>query len=221
MKQALKIALALFLLLPLDAAAQQPIGPSGGGSGGGSVTQGTTPWVVSGQAKSTYTATTTGYTGYTTPTDMACIWGSATKTVKLYGFNFGIGSTSASAALLWQFIKRTTADTGGTPTSITAITSLDSNNAAATASLVTYGAAPTTGTGTTLNLQWITTSVNPASNIFALTANLSQLASASNIYWLSQSVTLRGVGEGICVNFNGAALPAGFTSSIVWMWTEE
>jgi hypothetical protein len=38
---------------------------------------------------------------------------------------------------------------------------------------------------------------------------------------LTQPVTLHGTGEGVCINFNGAALPLGFTTIVAAEWTEQ
>jgi len=169
-----------------------------------------------------YYVAISGFAAYATPTDMVCIWGSATKTVYISSFFFGPQSTSGTQEV-WYVVKRSTADAGGSPTTYTPV-AYDSADVSATASVKSYGAAPTPGTAVG-NLRVFQESTSAlTSNLSAFTIDAfgnspwSQLPSATS---LRQPLTLHGTGEGVCINFNGAALPSAFTSYAGVEWTER
>lgn len=168
-----------------------------------------------GSANPTYRASGTAYAGYATPTDLIIITGSATKTVLVTGFSIQIQSTAAALQTLY-YIKRSTANTGGTP-SVQAALPLDSTDAAATAVVSVYGSAPTTGTpaGNYAILQVVSavvtgapTGVNPLSS------------SASMVNDLRQGLVLRGVAQSFALNYAGAALTVGFAATWFVEWIE-
>lgn len=170
-----------------------------------------------GAGNPTYRATVTGYGGYATPTDLINIAGSASKTVIVTGITLQIQSTAAALQTLY-FIKRSTANTGGTPTSLTAIP-LDSTNAAATAVLSTYAAAPTLGSavGNVLILQAASVVATAAPAGAGLNNLVATSVSASD---LRQGVVLRGVAESLSVNYNGGALTVGLAITAIIEWIE-
>ncbi len=153
-------------------------------------------------------------TGYTTPTDLWQLCGSATKTVKVRYIRLsGTATTATSSDII--LVKRSTADTGGTPTSIT-LTSSDSQNAASGASLVTFAAAPTLGTLVGAFDDQQLTMPPPTSSTPAVTYLPFEFGARGE-----QPVVLRGVAECIALNFQGAALPAGMKISNTVVYTEE
>jgi hypothetical protein len=168
----------------------------------------------------TYVYTVSGYTAYATPTDMVGISGSATKTIKIINFWIGMQSTAAALQTI-HFVKRSTANTGGTDGAPTPIT-LDSSNGAATATLHSYTAAPTIGTSVgDVRLQLAASSVLTATPITAsLLAPIAVENSVPTPNSLDQYVTLRGTAEGLFINYAGAALTSGFVA--VWgvQWVE-
>ena len=95
-------------------------------------------------AFNTYAAAATAYAGYVDPTDFFSITGSATKTVEIIHIQV-TGSGTSTSQLDINLLKRSTANTGGTPTALTKVP-FDSRRSAATATVVTYAAAPTRGT---------------------------------------------------------------------------
>ncbi len=145
-----------------------------------------------------------------TPTDFWNLTGSATKTVRVTRIVIS-GIATAAASRATQLIKRSTANTGGTPTSLT-IPPHDSNDAAATALVQTYAANPTTGTSV---------------GIFgAETLNLGAAGAAGRIEWNfttrnSKAGVLRGVAQSLNLNWAAAAVPAGTLLAIQAEWTEE
>jgi hypothetical protein len=163
-----------------------------------------------------YTAMTSGFAAYATPTDMTCLPGSATKTVYPVQLFAALHSTSASV-FSFYFVKRSTADSGGTPTTPT-VAQMDSANAAPTTAPVFYGSAPALGTsaGTTFYFE-----ASGATLTAANTNSISNFSGGSQISSQGLFMALHGANEELCVNFNGAALPAGFTSSWTWQWIEQ
>lgn len=181
------------------------------GGGGGSVINSQAP---------TYTVAASGFVSYATPTDMFCISGSATKTVRVVNANIYVQSTTATSET-WTWLKRSAADTGGAPTTPTPVL-LDSASASATAVVNLYTSAPSLGSsaGSLLVLVANTTTLILAS-LPLNPMNAINGSAAPSTTGYNQPVTLHGVAEQFCLNFNGAALPAGFTSQYVISWTES
>lgn len=168
------------------------------------------------QSKITYSATSGAFTPPATPTDMACIFGSATKTVRVISCVVSANQTTAGINMFY-LVKRSSANTGGTAAAMTMVP-MDANNAAATATLVqSYTVNPTTG-GVVGNVRAerilcpAATSISPGA--------YDMLGFEQNTL-LDQPVTLRGVAQGLCLNFNGAGLPAGLSMAVEWVWIEE
>lgn len=172
---------------------------------------------VNGANKNTYGVTAIGYTAYSTPTDMVCLTGSASKTIRVVQFGIRIQSTSAALQTIY-FIKRSTANSGGTSTNPTPVAH-DSTNAAATAVPIVYTAAPTTGSA-----------VGTVQVVFVLSATLTAAPGLVSVYTTPtpaglteyrQTLTLRGTAESLCINYNGANLTSGFAAEYEMVWTEE
>lgn len=163
--------------------------------------------------KATYSAAF-DVTGYATPTDLWAIGGSASKTIKINRISVnGQATTSTQVDLL--LVKRSTANTGGTPTSITLVP-MDSADAAASATVVSYAAAPVLGTlvGSVRDSQ--ATLPPPTSSTPSLTYLLWDFGTRND-----KPLILHGTAEMVALNFQGAALPAGMKLSIDIEWTEE
>ncbi len=174
--------------------------------------------VVGGQFANmpTYMVVGTGYAGYATPTDLVAIFGSASKTIAVTSLSIVNQSTSATL-ISYYWLKRSTANSGGTPTNPAAIP-YDSGDAAATAVVTAYGSAPTTGTSLgSLRVNSLLTTVLTAAP--SSTAFQTNIAVASGITF-TKPVILRGTGEGLCLNFNGAALPGGYAATYLVEWCE-
>src|SRR5271166_514249 len=145
------------------------------------------------------------------PTDWVVIGGSATKTVRVTNITV-CGTATAASTIDVVLIKRSSADTGGTPVSATAVP-LDSNDAAATGTVVYYTANPT-GLGTAVG------------NVDAVKLNLgaSGAAGCGSVDFgtrNSQAVVLRGVAQQLAINLNGATVPSGASISYRCETTEE
>jgi hypothetical protein len=163
--------------------------------------------------KATYSAATVAYAPYATPQDIVGIVGSASKRVRVLRFAVS-GRATAANQLDVQLVKRSTADTGGTPTALVAV-SHDSNDAAATAAVTSYGAAPTAGT--------------LVGAIRAQQINLSAAGSGGAAVPVEfdfgtvndKSIVLNAAAEGLYLNLNGAAMPAGTVLNVFVEWSEE
>lgn len=142
-------------------------------------------------------------------TDIATITGSASVTVFVTKVIIsGIQTTAGLNDIL--LVKRSTADTGGTSTGGTALPH-DSNDAAASATVLAYTANPTTGT-LVANLRrnyqpigGVTSVVNPVV--------------VYDFGDKGRPLTLRGIAQVLAVNLNGATLTGG-TFDITFEWFE-
>ena len=171
-------------------------------------------------AKPTYSAAFIGLVPAASTTDMICLAGSATKTVKLTSLKLSGSGTAISVPV--TLLKRVTADTGGTAASTTAnpantISKRDSGNATATAVPIAYTANPTiVDTSPTyidsaqMGVVATTVGLIGAPIIFDYTVDGAQLR---------QAPTLKGVAEQICVNLNATSATALLTGTMTW--TEE
>lgn len=132
-----------------------------------------------------------------TATDIAIIPGNATNTVYITKVIISGIQTTAGSALI-QLIKRSTANTGGTSTAMTAI---PHNSADTPVSLpLSYTANPTVGT--------------PVGNVRLQYLSLGSATIASgSIVWefgdKGKWVTLSGVAQGLAINLNGATITGG------------
>lgn len=160
----------------------------------------------------TYSACATNLAAAATPTDVATLAGSGTKTIKVLRVSFA-GTENTLASRDVRLIKRSTADTGGTSAALTAV-SHDSNNAAATASALSYTANPTLGTTVgTFRAEQKNISTGGGAN--ATVSTVWQFGNNQD-----QSIALRGTAQQIAVNLNSVTA-AGNALDICFDWTEE
>lgn len=170
----------------------------------------------------TYTFSSAAFVGTgggNAATDMFCLTGSATKTVYVSNIDVRVQSTAA-ALITFFWIKRSTADTGGVAVN-PAVLPYDSADAAATAVANMYTTSPTLGSAvaTLRQVIFLTTVLTAAPAATSLSAVLS-IGNGTLTNALHRPLTLRGVNESMCLNFNGATLPAGFTTNITGEWIE-
>jgi hypothetical protein len=170
--------------------------------------------------KVTYSAGFIGLIPAAATTDLLCLAGSATKTIKLQSIKISGSGTAISVPA--TLVKRTSADTGGTAASTTAnpannISKRDSSYPTATAVPIAYTANPTIVDSTptyidSANLGVVATTVGliAAPTVFNFGIDDNNLL---------QPPVLRGVAEQICVNLNATSATALLSGSITW--TEE
>ena len=159
-----------------------------------------------------YCASTPVFTTATSATDIFNFKGSGTKTIYIRKIAWKQGSFGAGGTHQVYIIKRSTANSGGTSSAITAIP-LDSNFSSATASGVYYTANPTVGTslGTIAHGNVCVGSIwaiQPSSNIFDATKG-------------GSPIVLRGTGESISVNYNGVTDAIGTSAAVDIEWSEK
>lgn len=164
-----------------------------------------------------YSAVVTGYTAYATPTDTVCLSGSSSKLVIISALTMLQHSTSATLLPVF-WIKRSTLNTGGTSATATGVPA-DSADSAATATLTYWTAAPTLGT--TVGTYSMTDSTTTTLTATAASPSFTNNVAAANLVTYTKPVVLRNANESLCVNFAGAALPGGYTSSIIADWSEQ
>lgn len=160
------------------------------------------------ETKTTYRAAVNALAVAAAATDVFTITGSASKTIRITEVRmFNTQTTSSNQVVL--LIKRSTANTGGTSTAQTAV-SMDSNDTAATATVLAYTANPTLGTtvGTILAdrmfFQTVATAVGDRVAYFFTD--------------IGKEPTLRGTGEVLAINLNGATIVGGaMMISITWI----
>ena len=101
-------------------------------------------------ARQTYSSAFVGLVPVSGGTDVLCIAGSATKTIRLESIKIWGTTATAIQQLPVLLLRRTVADTGGTPATTTAnpgvttqIASRNTSNGTPTATLISYTANPT------------------------------------------------------------------------------
>jgi len=176
--------------------------------------------------KVTYSSSFFGLVPVTTAgTDQVCITGSASKTIKIQSIKIWGTTATATQNVPLLLLKRVTADTGGTAASTTAnpgittqIAKRDPGSPAATATLISYTAAPTvndsapTYVDSAILAMPIITSVEAAQPI--------DFNYARDVENFLQPLTLSGAAMQACVN-NAVALTNASAWNGVIVWTEE
>lgn len=171
----------------------------------------------------TYMASGT-FTPAATATDMIIIEGSATKTVRVTGFEITTTNTAAGSQQ-FLLIKRSAADTTGTFVAATRVP-LDSGFPVSSANRVGHFTANPGALGAAVGTI-VTKRVGSPVAVPGSFAGVMNDAGVDLLNYnnkgrpLNQHVTLRGVAETLALNFNGAALVAGQTHAYTITWTEE
>lgn len=155
-------------------------------------------------AQATYQAATTpaanGAVLAASTTDFWCIQGSGTKTVFITSITVTGQAASSSTSARLNLVIRSTANTGGTSSSITAVP-LDSNNANATAAVFVYTVNPASlGTLVGVIRSYEGVQIGTATNI------IPGPQQGFNEQWGTirgiQPITLRGTAQEACLNLN-------------------
>lgn len=171
------------------------------------------PSVVTEGTKVTYSNGIDEFTPAASATDFWALVGSATKTARLLRLAVsGMATAADSRDLL--LIKRSTANTGGTPTD-PAIVVHDSNDGVATAIVRHYGANPTLGA-----------TAAGFGTAGTRRLNLGAPGAAGTVEWdwtrrNDKAPILRGVAQMLCLNWDAKTVPAGTVLAVEATWTEE
>ena len=171
----------------------------------------------------TYAATKVGLVPAASPTDIFTITGGATVVTHITHIEIsGITDSAVPVAANVLLLKRSTANTGGTSTNSPALIPLDSNNAAAVATVLAYTANPTTGTliGTA------NAAIRSQKLMLTLgTYTATDFPPVAPIVWdfsdtQGQAPILRGIGEVLALNLNGVSLIGTVSINISIQWFE-
>ena len=175
---------------------------------------------ISYQGKPTYVAADS-FTPAATPNDLVTIFGSATKTVRVISFKMGATNTAAGSQQ-YNVNKKSALPSGGVFVAATKIP-LDSNSVAATATNVGhYTTDPTAGASLgNINVVRVASPAPVPASFASVVDNVSFEMLPYDGSGLVQPVTLRGIAQGIGINFNDAALVAGQTHVYCIIWVEE
>lgn len=162
--------------------------------------------------KATYSTGNVGLVPAAAATDIACLSGSASKTVRVTRIQLAGIATAASAVDIILF-KRSTANSGGTSAVFTLVPN-DSTSSASTASGLQYTANPSTGAivGVVRAQKMTLTTVAGAIPIVPVIWDFT----TNN----SQGMVLRGTAQSLCLNWNGQTT-TGNSIDYDWQWTEE
>lgn len=158
-----------------------------------------------------YCASTPVFTTAASATDIFNFKGSGTKTIYIRKIVWKQANIGTSGSFNVYLLKRSTANSGGTSSALTAVP-LDSNFASATASGVYYTANPTTGT-----------SLGGIAHVFLY----SQAEAPDYAYTLFDStkggapIVLRGTSQSVSVNYNGVTDPLGTSAVVDIEWSEK
>jgi len=162
--------------------------------------------------KATYSVGVIGLAPAASATDIFTITGSATKTIRITRIQVS-GTATAAGAYSLVVLRRSTANTGGTSTAPT-ISSHDTADPNATATVNAYTANPTTGTLVgNMQVKKITVTT-PAGSI----------SNSPNEIWFEmrgeRATVLRGIAQVLSINLNTTTM-AGGSLDIDITWTEE
>jgi len=166
--------------------------------------------------KATYTGIVNNITPGTTATDFVTLAGSPVKTLHITRVEVvGVATALAQASLL--LVLRSTPDTGGTTSAVTAITSHDAQNPTSQAVLTAYTTTPTSGAfvGTIrqTTYQLVSTTAVAGSAPFVLVWDFGLRN--------EQCPVLRGASNLLCFGQGGNAVATGTSYIIAITWTEE
>ena len=173
--------------------------------------------------KTTYSAIWVGLVPAASATDVVCISGSSTRTVKLMSVKIS-GTATTAINLPMTILHRVSLDTGGTAGTTTAnpantIGKRDQTTGAATATLISYTANPTIND----------TSPTYYDSMYVNIATSAALGQVTGFDWASGIENLlapptiaAGTTTGqICLNLNASSIGAAGTTTGSITWTEE
>lgn len=161
-----------------------------------------------------YSVMSLAYAAYDTPTAFFTLACPAGKRLRVKDIRL-MANASAATLMTFNFLVRSTANTGGTATTLTPV-KRDSASPDPTAVAKLYSAAPTLGSLLKL-LSSIKISV--AASTAAPTA-VAGISSANSAIVLWPDIVLN-EGETLEINGDSAAKPAGFLAQVAAIWIEE
>ncbi len=166
---------------------------------------------VTDNTEAVYCGSTPIFTTAASATDILNFKGSSTKTIYIRKIVWKQASIATGGSFSVYLLKRSTANSGGTSSALTAVP-LDSNFSSATASGVYYTANPTTGTSLG-GIAHVFLYVNSAVPGYAYTLFDSTKGGAP--------IVLRGTSESVSVNYNGVTDTIGTSATVDIEWSEK
>lgn len=168
----------------------------------------------------TYIATSIGLVPGAAPTDIACLTGSATKTIRVKQVRVS-GTAGTAINIVAVLTKHASANTGGTPATSTALPvpyTLDTTFPAVSATTTAYTANPT--------ITDAAPGLISAQTVFLPATGTANAAATALWYWddggpAISPPTLRGIAQQVCVNLNAATTPSSGLMTVTFMWTEQ
>jgi hypothetical protein len=164
-----------------------------------------------------YAAMGYGIAPASSATDIACITGSATKTIRVQSVRVsGTAGTLITLPVLLNF--HTIANTGGTAAATTALPApvpLDTKNAAVSATTTAYTANPTVD-GSAVQIDAQTVSFNVTSALVNPSFAFFDYRERN----FMQAPVLRGIAQQLCVNLGGISVSSGLLA-VSFAWTEQ
>lgn len=167
-----------------------------------------------------FSVTSIGIVPATAPTDIFCLTGSATRTVRVKQVRV-TGTAGTAINITTYLMKHTVANTGGTAASTEAtglptIVQMDSTAAAVSATAVAYTANPT---------------IDATRAFFSAQTHLlpvtTTAVTASPALWLFDPPSsfsppvIRGIAQQLCVNYNAVTTPSSGVVSVNMIFTEQ
>jgi len=165
----------------------------------------------------TYVATGIGIIPAAAPTDIACLTGSATKTVRVKYVTVS-GTAGTAINIVAALHKHASADTGGTKGTSLLVPvpyKMDSSFAAPTATAASYTANPT--------INDATPGVISAKTVFLPATGTAVAGGATEWFFNAEGFSppvLRGVAQEICVNLAGVTTPSSGLMTVSFIWAE-
>lgn len=167
----------------------------------------------------TYIATSIGLVPGAAPTDIACLTGSATRTIRVKQVRVS-GTAGTAINIVAVLTKHVSANTGGTPATSTALPvpyPLDTTFPTVSATTTAWTANPT--------IVDAAPGLISAQTVFLPVTTTASGGTPALWYWddggpnLSAPV-LRGIAQQACVNLNGVTTPSSGLMTVSFMWTE-
>lgn len=162
--------------------------------------------------RTTFSACTGTFTTASSATDVATLTGSSSKTIALLRVEIIQASVSVAASHNVYLVKRSTANSGGTSSTIT---SVPLNSGTASATVKSYTANPTTGTtvGKVSQFQFFFSANGAPGNSFP-----NAVLFDADKY--GGPLILSGTGDVAAVNFNGVTDGIGTDFAVRYIWLE-
>ena len=167
--------------------------------------------------RATYTSSGYSLTPATSLTNLITLAGSATTTVRVLGAACDGVATATGVTELFA-VKRSTADSGGTPVGMTTVP-YDTGDPAASATITAYSANPTVGTA--VGVLYAGQMFYNIAATTSLTASPWVAKFGSRLDASAEGVTLRGVAQSFSIWGNGVSQPSGAAINCTVTWTEE